>query len=216
LPPGNDPWTARFRQLERERTIAVLTEWLIVESTRLPFHVIGHQLQVDVNLGGLPVHGRLDRLDEIGDAQVVIDYKTGASYAVNAWKVPRPRLPQLPFYALAMQQQKFNLAGVSFAIVRKGECGFKGYLRKKDLLPCTDPARRSFDGMTFDEYTVQWAEELQRIAASFVQGDAAVNPKIPPGRNGSPCEHCHLTSLCRVGELATNNGDDEAEGGNDE
>ena len=94
-----------------------------------------------MNLGGLSLHGRLDRLDEIDDSHVVIDYKTGASNSVSAWQVPRPRMPQLPFYALAMQQQKFNLAGISFAIVRKGEFGFKGYLREKDLLPCrTHPA----------------------------------------------------------------------------
>ena len=213
---GEDPWSLRFRALERERTIAVLAEWLIVESTRKPFQVVGHQLPVDVNLGGLRVRGCLDRLDEIGDAHLVIDYKTGASNAVGAWQVPRPRMPQLPFYALAMGQQKFNLAGVSFAIVRRGECGFKGYLREKDLLPCTDPARRWFDGMTFDEYTVRWADELQRIAASFVQGDAAVNPKIPPGRSGSPCEHCHLASLCRIGELAMDDEDGEFEGADDE
>ena len=128
------------------------------------------------------MRGRLDRLDEIDDAHVVIDYKTGASNDVSAWQVPRPRMPQLPFYALAMQQQKFNLAGVSFAVVRKGESGFKGYLREKDLLPCTDPARRSFEGLTFDEYTGNWAEELERIARSFVQGDAAVDPKDSAGK----------------------------------
>lgn len=216
LPLGDAPWSLRFRALERERTIALLEEWLNVESTRQPFHVVGHQLPVDVNLGGLRLRGCLDRLDEIGDAHVVIDYKTGASNAVGAWQVPRPRLPQLPFYAFAMAQQKANLAGVSFAIVRRNECGFKGYLREKTMLPCADPARRWFDGMPFDEYTVRWADELQRIAASFIQGDAAVDPKIPPGKSGSPCEYCHLASLCRIGELAMDEEDGESEGADDE
>jgi probable DNA repair protein len=214
LPPTNDPWTVRFRGLERERTIEVLTEWLTLESRRKPFHVVGHQLQVEVNIGGLKLKGRLDRLDEIDDAHVVIDYKTGGSNTVSAWQVPRPRMPQLPFYALAMQQQKFNLAGVSFGIVRKGDVGFRGYLRDKELLPCADPSKRSFDGLGFDEYALRWAEELERIAKSFVQGEAAVDPKIPPGQNGSSCEHCHLTSLCRVGEFA--NTDSESEGESDE
>ena len=109
-----------------------------------------------------------------------------------------------------------ELAGVSFAIVRRNECGFKGYLREKTMLPCADPARRWFDGMPFDEYTVRWADELQRIAASFIQGDAAVDPKIPPGKSGSPCEYCHLASLCRIGELAMDEEDGESEGADDE
>jgi ATP-dependent helicase/nuclease subunit B len=208
LPPGGDPWTLRFRALERQRTIEVLTQWLAVEARRKPFHVVGHQLPVEVTLGGLSLRGRLDRLDEIGDAHVVIDYKTGAANSVSAWQVPRPRLPQLPFYAFAMLQQKFDLAGISFATVRRGECGFKGYLREKHLLPCAAPTKRSFDGMAFDDYTARWAEELERIATSFVQGDAAVNPRVSAGKSGSPCEHCHLGSLCRVGDLAAGAGDD--------
>jgi RecB family exonuclease len=216
LPSSNDQWTTRFRTLERQRTVEVLTEWLTLESTRKPFHVVGHQLEVEVSLGGLTLNGRLDRLDEIDDSHVVIDYKTGGSNSVSAWQVPRPRMPQLPFYALAMKQQKFNLAGVSFAIVRKGESGFRGYLRETDLLPCPDPTKRNFEGIAFDEYTGQWAEELERIAKTFMQGAATVDPKVPPGKSGSPCEHCHLTSLCRVGDLANDGSDSESEGGNDE
>jgi probable DNA repair protein len=209
-PSSEDQWSKRFRTLERQRMIELLTEWITLESSRKPFHVLGHQLPAEANLGGLSLRGRLDRLDEIDGAHVVIDYKTG-SCAVSAWQVPRPRLPQLPFYALAMRQQKFNLAGISFAIVRKGETAFKGYLREKDLLPCTDPAKRSFEGLTFDEYTGKWAEELERIGKSFVQGDAKVDPKIPPGRSGSTCEYCHLTPLCRIGELAAGDADCEDE-----
>jgi probable DNA repair protein len=211
LPPSNDRWTVRFRALERQRTIEVLTKWLALESTRKPFHVIGHQLPVEVKLGGLNLRGCLDRMDEIADAHVVIDYKTGSANSVSAWQVPRPRMPQLPFYALAMQQQKFNLAGVAFAIVRKDESAFKGYLREKDLLPCAVPGKATFDGLGFDEYTARWAEELERIATSFVQGDAAVDPKIPPGKSGSSCERCHLASLCRIGELTNDEEESEAE-----
>lgn len=216
LPSSSDPWITRFRKLEIQRTIQVLAEWLTLESTRKPFHVVGHQLSVEMNLGGLNLHGRLDRLDEVDDAHVVIDYKTGVANGVSAWQTPRPRMPQLPFYALAILQQKFNLAGVSFGIVRKGECGFKAYLHDKDMLPCADASKRSFENVTFDEYTGRWATELERIAASFVQGDAAVDPKIPPGKSGSPCEHCHLTALCRIREVADEESDCESERGNDE
>jgi probable DNA repair protein len=198
--PSNDAqWTARFHALECQRTIDVITEWLALESTRKPFHVVGHQLPVELNLSGLRLHGRIDRLDEICDAHVVIDYKTGISNSVGAWQVPRPQMPQLPFYALAMLQQKFNLAGVSFAVVRKGESGFKAYLSDKDLLPCPNTAEHIF-GLAFDEYTGRWAAELESIASAFVRGHAAVDPKIPPGKSGSSCDHCHLASLCRVGD----------------
>ena len=213
LPPSSDPWTVRFRLLERQRTIEVLTEWLTLEETRAAFHVIDHQIEVRLTLGGMELSGRLDRLDEIDDAHVVIDYKTGAANSVSGWQVPRPRMPQLPFYALAMQRQKLNVAGVSFAVIRKGEVAFKGYLREKELLPCAVPRGKSFDGLGFDEYIARWADELERIAASFVQGSAAVDPKIGPGHSASSCEHCHLASLCRIGDVAV---DDDTNGGDHE
>lgn len=215
LPSGDDQWTLRFRKLERQRTVEVIAEWLTLESTRKPFHVLDHQHEVELSLGGMKIVGRLDRLDEIDDSHLVIDYKTGST-AVSTWQVPRPRMPQLPFYALAIRQQKFNLAGISFATVRKGESQFRGYLREKDALPCPDPSKRCFDGMAFDEYVDRWADELERIAASFVRGDAAVDPKIAPGKSGSSCEHCHLTSLCRISELADADSDDTTEGECDE
>jgi ATP-dependent helicase/nuclease subunit B len=216
LPPAADAWSVRFRQLERQRTLEVLEEWLAVEAGRKPFHVLGHQLDVELELGGLNLRGRLDRLDEIDGEHVVIDYKSGAANSVNAWRVPRPRLPQLPFYAIAMLRQKFNLAGIAFATLRRGECGFKGYLRSGDLLPCAAPSRRSFEGVGFDEYTMRWAEELERIAASFVQGEAAVDPIAFAGKSNSPCEHCHLDSLCRVGDMVCGDEDGEPEGDLDE
>jgi probable DNA repair protein len=215
LPPRNDAWTTRFRLLERERTIEVLTEWLALEARRLPFHVIDHQIDVEMTLGGLQLRGRLDRLDEVGDDHVVIDYKTGAVNGVKVWQVPRPRMPQLPFYAVAMQSRKFNVAGVAFGVVRRGEAAFRGYLREPQVLLCTAPRRDVFEGLGFDEYSERWAAELERIAASFVQGAAAVEPKVPPGKSNSSCEHCHLASLCRVGDVAEEDADCD-EGGEDE
>jgi probable DNA repair protein len=214
LPARTDAWTVRFRQLERVRTIEVLNEWLAVEAQRAPFHVLGHQMEVELTLGGLQLRGRLDRLDEIGDAPVVIDYKTGAVNGVKVWQVPRPRMPQLPFYAVAMQSRKFNLAGVAFGVVRRGEAAFRGYLRDPNLLPCSAPRRDYFDGLGFAEYTERWATELESIAASFVAGAASVDPKTPPGMSNSTCEHCHLASLCRIGDLAAPDVDDD--GGDDE
>ncbi len=215
LPADADPWMLRFRALERARTIEVLMEWLALESRRAPFSVVDHQLDVEVELAGLHLRGRLDRLDKVGDEHMVIDYKTGVGLSVSAWQVPRPRLPQIPFYALAMQRKDKAVGGVAFGVVRKGECAFKGYTQEKGVFPGVSSSR-AFGGTEFSEYAWLWGEELERIAASFALGEAAVDPKVPPGRTGSSCEHCHLTSLCRISEHAAGGIEDEAEGESDE
>ena len=216
LPPRRDPWTVRFRSLERNRTIEVLAEWLAIEARRAPFEVIEHQREVEMSLGGLRLRGRIDRLDKVGSAHVVIDYKTGRPESIRSWKVPRPRLPQLPFYAAVMRERQIDLAGIAFGVVRRGEAAFKGYLRAPDVLPCSSPRRDDFDGLPFDEYAPQWTSELERLATMFVNGAAQVDPKIAPGRNNSPCERCHLASLCRIGDLGIADADDDVEGGDDE
>jgi hypothetical protein len=61
---------------------------------------------------------------------------------------------------------------------------------------------------------------LERIAASFAQGNAAVDPILPPGTSASPCEHCHLASLCRIGDMDGESdldpSDENAQGESDE
>jgi len=216
LPPTSDAMTVRLRELERQRNIELLTAWLRLEATRRPFRVLAHQEPVEVELGGLRLRGVMDRLDAINGEQVVVDYKTGKGISVGAWAVPRPRQPQMPFYALALRRRGTEPAGIAYASVRRDECSFKAYQREGDLVPSSAPRKNSFDGAPFEEYMNYWAEELERLARSFVAGEAAVDPSIPPGRNGSPCRNCHLQALCRVGDERVAEADDGAEEESDE
>ena len=210
LDQREDAWSQRFRQIERDRLLELLNQWLQVESLRPPFRVSGHQLEAETKLAGLRLNLRIDRIDETGGACLVLDYKTGSNNSVGAWCVPRPLKPQLPLYVVAQQMLGRAVAGAAFAEIRPGECGFRGYLRSSSLLNCPDPTKRTFGGVTFDEYTKQWASELERIAESFVEGGAAVDPKIAPGKSQSPCNYCHLAQLCRIGDAVENEADEEA------
>jgi ATP-dependent helicase/nuclease subunit B len=57
----------------------------------VPFNVPG--------LGDITLHGRVDRVDERGDARTVIDYKTGAAQALRKKLRDPAEAVQLPFYA---------------------------------------------------------------------------------------------------------------------
>jgi len=216
LAPTSDAMTMRLRELERQRNIEVLGGWLALEVTRRPFQVLAHQEPVEVELGGLRLRGVMDRLDAIDGGQVVIDYKTGKDISVGSWAVPRPRQPQMPFYALALRRRGTEPAGIAYASIRRDECSFKAYQRERDLVPSSIPRKESFDGAHFEEYMNYWEEELERLARSFVAGEAAVDPSVPPGMNGSPCHNCHLQALCRIGDEQGPEADDGAEEESDE
>jgi len=92
------------------RTAHKYVEWLVAESRRAPFTVIGCELPAELQLDGFDFIGYIDRLDseDATGAVAVIDYKTGsiaASAAEYREKVRQFRDFQLPFYYWARTAQ---------------------------------------------------------------------------------------------------------------
>jgi RecB family exonuclease len=92
------------------RTAQRYVDWLIVESARAPFTVIGRETPVNLDLDGFAFVGFIDRLDR--DQQTgtisIFDYKTGSiagSAAEYREKVRRFQDFQLPFYYWARTAQ---------------------------------------------------------------------------------------------------------------
>ncbi len=165
LPSSNDPWSTRFLALERQRTIEVLTEWLALESKRKPFHVVGHQLPVEVSLGGLSLRGRLDRLDEIDDAHVVIDYKTGGSnrrerMAGSASANAAVAVLRIGDAATEVQSCGRVICGCPQGRVRRS----KAICAKKICCRARTRPSAALRDCRLMSTPAKWAEELERIA----------------------------------------------------
>ncbi len=98
-------------QLRRaQRTAQRYVDWLVAQSRRAPFTVIGRELPANLDLGGHAFVGFIDRLDrDDGTGNVsVIDYKTGAIAATAGEYLDKVRAFkdfQLPFYYWARTEQ---------------------------------------------------------------------------------------------------------------
>ena len=65
-------------ELEEERLVHVLSEWLEFEAERIPFSVAETEAKRPVSLAGITFNLRIDRVDRLNDgSHLVIDYKTG-------------------------------------------------------------------------------------------------------------------------------------------
>ena len=200
FPQSDDPWMPAHRELERNRLEALLREWLDVERTRSNFTNVQSQVEINLQLGEVSIKGRADRIDQIDDKYAVIDYKTGGTkYTTSSWTPPRPRDPQLPLYAVALQREGRELAGVAFARLRTGSCSFSDEALDKSIFGVKNNRKRYGQ---FAETLASWGSEIDQLAAAFASGHAEVDPKHPPQHNQSSCQRCHLHSLCRVAELA--------------
>ena len=185
----------RFLALERARLEALLHEWLALERQRPPFAALAVEEARNVEVGGVRLDLRLDRIDRLEDGgELLLDYKTGQTRVAN-WFDPRPDEPQLPLYALAREDPP---AGLAFARVARGECGFAGLAERADIAPDIEPFAPA-KGRA-EDWTSQleaWRQTLTALGEQFRSGVVTVDPKRYP----STCDTCHLRTLCRVEEL---------------
>jgi RecB family exonuclease len=186
--PGT-PFEERLSALERQRLTRIVAEWLEMEKTRVGDFVVAQvESAREVEIGGLRLRTRIDRVDQLTGGQIaLIDYKSGEP-SVTSWEGDRPDEPQLPLYAVT---QSMPVAAVAFGQVRTGAIQFKGYTARDGLLP----KAKLRDEAEFAEMTDAWRTALGTLATGFREGDAAVDPK-----SSAECDRCHLHVLCRIAD----------------
>ncbi len=186
----------RFAEIEKQRLVRLARDWLAHERERGDFRVIASEDKRALEIGGLKLNVRLDRVDETaGGQRIVIDYKTGESKLASMLGA-RPEEPQLPLYLTASEP---DAAGVAFAQVRAGDMKFVGLAREADLLPGVKTpasAGRSRAERGWAEQVAFWRFEIDRLARDFSAGRAEVDPKELRGT----CEYCDLKPFCRIYE----------------
>jgi probable DNA repair protein len=199
--------SGRFAEIEKRRLVRLARSWLELEKQRGGFTVLATEDKRRMEIGGLSLNARLDRVDETDDGRrIVIDYKTGNA-APGAMLGDRPDEPQLPLYLVSTEP---DAAAVAFAQVRTGDMKFAGLARDADILP---DARTLPDGKlrqaapSWAQQVEAWRAGLTRIAAEFSAGDARVDPKRYP----DTCRYCDVKPFCRIYERLENTLDEDAE-----
>ena len=188
----------RFAEIERARLTAVIGEWLGVERRRHPFTVVDQEERRTVEIGGIEVNIRVDRVDRLENGSLVIlDYKTGECGPAD-WKGARPDEPQLPIYAVSADAP---VAGVVFARLRTGDAGFRGLAESPDIVP---GVRVPDDQQPLEQTIGQWRAVLDELGRDFREGRAHVDPKDP----AQTCRYCALPSFCRIGQGTEEREDD--------
>jgi ATP-dependent helicase/nuclease subunit B len=189
----------RYLELEAQRLIRLIGEWLDYESTRIEFEVTETEVKRTVPVASLTFDLRLDRIDRLNDGTLlVIDYKTG-HVSPKSWQLPRPDDVQLPLYAGFALTEDEQLGGLVFAKVRSGEQkGFAGHVG--DAKATLFPGLSSSNGLVKSPFTAEmlddWKNRIEQLATDFLNGHAEVDPRDYP----KTCQYCGLESLCRIAE----------------
>jgi probable DNA repair protein len=188
---ASDPVTTTFRvqlrEAERQRLSTLILDWLETEKSR-PGDFIARDLeqQSDVQLSGLSLRLRVDRIDELPDGGlVVIDYKSGKVQRTHLDR-DRPREPQLLVYAA---KHGAKVSGLYFGSVRRDGGGPVGYGRTANF-----GDKKEVPEEDWDTQLHTWTSRVEALAREFESGFAAVAPE-PWG-----CEFCRIRPVCRIQE----------------
>jgi ATP-dependent helicase/nuclease subunit B len=91
-------WRTRWEKIQP----AYIDAWLdwVAQGWRYQSGEAAYEMPFSIpGLGDIILHGRIDRVDERGDARTVIDYKTGAASGLKKKLKDPAEAVQLPFYA---------------------------------------------------------------------------------------------------------------------
>jgi probable DNA repair protein len=194
-------------QLEKPRLNNLLFEWLVLEQEQrsLAYSVIGRETSIQSEFGGIPINLVVDRIDQTDSGEcIVIDYKTGQA-ELSVWQGERPKTPQMPLYALALDKHsQYNIKGIAFAKVKTNECSLLGVTEIEGVGAQIKTMPHTAKSMTWQQQIDAWHENLSHLAAEFLEGFAAVEPlKV------NTCDYCDLDSLCRINQLRVQTGQGE-------
>ena len=193
-----------YLELEQYHLRSLLRKWLDIEAQRSTFVVHAREEKCELQLGKLRLHLRIDRIDRLPDgSRFIVDYKSGNA-EIRYWLGPRPQDPQLPLYCEALGEPT---SGVSFAVVRPDDAGWRG-LGRENLGPgisadiAKASARQEYPLADWTELRESWQHTLQELAQQFIDGQARVDPLDPQ----LSCRWCGLQALCRIGEVSEHGG----------
>ena len=194
---------ARLAALEIESVVRQVVRLLEVERARAPFSVRFAEAAETYSLGGLTITLRPDRIDELSEGgALLIDYKLGDSHRPRDWidVLPgRPRRPQLPLYGLAHAER---LRALAYVVLAPGAVEYRGWSDGTEIGAGISPYPYGIrtdlgDPADWTALLHHWRFTLTRLAERYVAGDARVDP-LP-----QECALCHLSTLCRIHELAS-------------
>jgi len=178
---ANDRLGPSAYRAEEKTLTALLKEWLTVEADRGDFEVDSLEETRQLSLGRMVLKVRPDRIDRLADHSfLVIDYKSGgAKSRALKWTRPRIQEPQLPLYAVLLEEKgnKGPPGGLTFAVIKPGQCGFDGICSGPDVAIrgvriAGQKGRGGLPEWEWQSLTDHWKSQLISLGDEILMGHA--------------------------------------------
>ena len=188
-----------LQQRRAQRTAMRYVDWVIAESARAPFRVIGRELAVTLDLGGFAFVGFIDRLDrdEATGNVSVLDYKTGAIATTAAEyreSVRRFTDFQLPFYYWARTEQGDRVTRLALLPLKDSQIDVDPVVLEVVPVPAIQGRRNDAHLGTIG------IDELERARIRMIEICEALTDgsieTFPVATDASACTYCAYAIAC--------------------
>jgi RecB family exonuclease len=215
-----------LRDLEVRRAMEVVHDWLLVEAGRAPFVVQEIEQKRELNIKGLLLDVRLDRLDHLvsedqGDGikhLAVIDYKTGRSLpaVLSDWEGARPINLQVPVYAALLGAEgagrrdvRDRIGALMLVRLHARGCAALGLVEHDDLglSGLKTLAKAKYPDADWSCMLSRLSAVIDMLAQEFVQGHA-----LNQSWKGADLTFCDILPLLRYYDQ----GEEDAQGDSDD
>lgn len=194
---------AQILQIEQQRLNPLLHTWLQLEKQRDDFTVTACEAAHTLQIEGLEIKLKIDRVDALSEGGlVIIDYKTGSSKpSHSSWADARIGKPQIPIYASLVLKDE-QVVAACFAKIDPLECQFTG-IAENDAIPNIKPFAELKNNSAFKDFedfkalTMHWQQSLTAIAQEIKNGVASVQFE-----NEADLLYCEVKPLLRLPERA--------------
>ncbi|ARB93641.1 endonuclease [Legionella longbeachae] len=177
--------SASLQEVESARLKRLIYTYLEWEKQRAPFTIAALEHSYSINLAGLDIQVRIDRLDQVADKKWVIDYKSTLPTS-KPWHEERPKEPQLLLYALLDDQINTFL----LMQLKSGKIYCAGLSEEKQAINGITSLKKD---ETWTECRKTWQKQLTHLAMEFQQGYCPPQPA-----HLSICQRCDYQNLCRI------------------
>jgi exodeoxyribonuclease-5 len=179
--------------IEENRLINYLEKWIQYELKRGDFEVKETEKSIPVHLGYLNFNIKIDRIDEVNQNKIVIDYKSGATKTLNEWFLNAYGELQMPFYALFASDKPID--AIAIGVINTPKPQWIGIGRDMALLKGIKDPSSSSQYQSWDDLLGFWKCRINDAVKSYEMGDAAVR-----FMREKDMAYCHVKPILRIPE----------------
>ena len=137
----------------------------------------------ETEINSLKIRGRIDRIDALGDKEILMDYKR--SGVKKKKEIDELKSFQMPLYAIARKKLGKKIAMANYGSIKRGEIAT--VIKNSDFLPKDDKGRYYMTDEDLRDLLIKFEAEIVRLTSNIRSGDY---------ESTSDCKNCNYLEIC--------------------